>query len=137
MAEPRTDHLIAVFRGAVTCIRQSNPSPTLTLHGISADAEDEALILSFRGEAPEDLPVALDAVSVLALEAGCYRIVSPPRQWLIWARALYVHRDVRRAFFEAVPERRAPLGKWLFWRVLLVLARSPAALRLLGRLRGR
>ncbi len=47
------------------------------------------------------------------------------------------HRDVRAAVFAAVPQRRAPIGKRLFWRGVLLLARSRAGLELLGKLRGR
>jgi hypothetical protein len=46
------------------------------------------------------------------------------------------HRDVRDVVFAVVPPRRAPLGKRLFWRLVLALARVPAGLRLLRRLRG-
>jgi len=35
--------------------------------------------------------------------------------------------------FAVVPQRRATLGKRLFWRVVLLLARFPAALGLLRR----
>jgi len=46
------------------------------------------------------------------------------------------HRDVREQVFAVVPQRRASLGKRLFWRLVLFLARFPAALRLLRRARG-
>ena len=46
------------------------------------------------------------------------------------------HRDVREQVFAVVPQRRASPGKRLFWRVVLFLARFPAALRLLRRARG-
>lgn len=46
------------------------------------------------------------------------------------------HRDVRAEVFAAVPQRRAPAGKRVFWRLVLWLARFPAGLRLLRRLRG-
>jgi hypothetical protein len=46
------------------------------------------------------------------------------------------HRDRRADVFGAVPQRRAPLGKRAFWRLVLWLARFPAGLRLLRRLRG-
>lgn len=46
------------------------------------------------------------------------------------------HRDVRPEVFAVVPQRRAGVGKRLFWRVVLFLARFPAGLRLLRRLRG-
>jgi len=46
------------------------------------------------------------------------------------------HRDVRAAVFAVVPQQRATAGKRLFWRLVLFLARFPAGLRLLQRLRG-
>jgi len=46
------------------------------------------------------------------------------------------HRDVRAEVFAVVPQQRASLGKRLFWRVVLFIARFPAGLRLLQRLRG-
>lgn len=46
------------------------------------------------------------------------------------------HRDVRAEVFAVVPQQRAALGKRLFWRLVLFIARFPAGLRLLQRLRG-
>ena len=46
------------------------------------------------------------------------------------------HRDVRAEVFAAVPQQRASAGRRLFWRLVLFLARFPAGLRLLRRLRG-
>jgi hypothetical protein len=46
------------------------------------------------------------------------------------------HRDVRDVVFAVVPQQRATLGRRLFWRVVLFLAKYPAGLRLLRRLRG-
>ena len=46
------------------------------------------------------------------------------------------HRDVRAEVFAAVPQRRAPLGKRAFWRVILFVAQFPAGLKLLKRMRG-
>ena len=46
------------------------------------------------------------------------------------------HRDVRAEVFAAVPQRRASLGKRAFWSVVLFVARFPAGLSLLKRLRG-
>lgn len=46
------------------------------------------------------------------------------------------HRDVRAEVFAVVPQQRASPGKRLFWRIVLFLARFPAGLRLLRRLRG-
>jgi len=52
------------------------------------------------------------------------------------ARGDIRHRDVRAEVFAAVPQRRAPIGKRVFWRVILFVARFPAGLKLLKRLRG-
>lgn len=46
------------------------------------------------------------------------------------------HRDVRAEVFAVIPQQRASLGKRLFWRTVLALAKYPAGLRLLQRLRG-
>lgn len=46
------------------------------------------------------------------------------------------HRDVRAAVFAVVPQRRASAAKRLFWRCVLFLARFPAGLALLKKLRG-
>ncbi|HEX5163608.1 MAG TPA: hypothetical protein VFV88_17920 [Steroidobacteraceae bacterium] len=46
------------------------------------------------------------------------------------------HRDVRAEVFAVVPQRAASPGKRLFWTLVLFLARYPAGLRLLRRLRG-
>ncbi|HET9862492.1 MAG TPA: hypothetical protein VFP37_03555 [Steroidobacteraceae bacterium] len=46
------------------------------------------------------------------------------------------HRDVRAEVFAVVPQQRAAAARRLFWRVVLLLARSAAGLRLLRRMRG-
>lgn len=46
------------------------------------------------------------------------------------------HRDVREQVFAVVPQRRAPLGKRMFWRLVLWLAGLPGGMRLLRKLRG-
>ena len=43
------------------------------------------------------------------------------------------HQDVRAAVFGVIPQREPALGKRLFWRLVLWLARYPAGLRLLRR----
>lgn len=52
------------------------------------------------------------------------------------ARGDETHRDVRVQVFAVVPQRRASLGKRLFWRVVLLLARLPGVAGLLRRSRG-
>jgi hypothetical protein len=46
------------------------------------------------------------------------------------------HRDVRAEVFAVVPQHRATYGKRAFWTVVLFVARFPAGLSLLKRLRG-
>jgi hypothetical protein len=43
------------------------------------------------------------------------------------------HRDVRELVFAVVPQRRSPLSKRVFWRLVLALARFPVLLRLARR----
>lgn len=122
------------------CTREAGATPGLTLRGVSTAQPPENLMISFIGvsETADALtPATLEAASVVALAAQCYRIESPPRQWLIHARGLHLHRDARAVFFQAVPPRPAPLGKRLFWRAVLWLAGRPGAVRLLRALRGR
>lgn len=137
MGEPRTERLIAVLSGPVSCARQSGASPGVTLQGVSAEAPGERLILSFSGAGEADLPATLDGARVLALHPQRYRIESPPRHWVIRACAVHLHRDARAAFFKALPPRRARLTRRLFWRVVLGLARRRIGLRLLAGLRER
>lgn len=137
MSESRADGLIAVFCGTVRCTPETGASPGLTLCGASADDPAERLILSFIATGGTELPALLDAPRVVAADAHRFRIESGPRRWLIQARALHVHRDVGAAFLQAVPPRRAPPGKRLFWGAVLWLARRRAGLRLLAALRGR
>ena len=46
------------------------------------------------------------------------------------------HRDVRAEVFAVVPQHRATYATRAFWRMVLFVARFPAGLRLLKRLRG-
>lgn len=46
------------------------------------------------------------------------------------------HQDVRAQVFAVVPQRRAPFLKLLFWRLVLAIARFPAGMKLLARIRG-
>ena len=52
------------------------------------------------------------------------------------ARGDDLHRDVRDLVFAAVPQRQASFSKRGFWRVVLALARWPAGLKALRRIRG-
>lgn len=137
MTDSPAQRLIAVFHGPVTCRREDGVRAGLTLIGAAADRPAETLIVTFTGPAPQDLPRTLPAPSVVGLDGQCYRIASPPREWLLWAPAVYIHRDVGTAFFSAVPPRPVPLKKRAFWWLVLTLARRRMGRRVLRALRGR
>jgi hypothetical protein len=62
--------------------------------------------------------------------------MSEPRLPVDAARGDTRHRDVRELVFAAVPQRQAPLAKRAFWRVVLAVARWPAGLTALRRIKG-
>jgi len=70
------------------------------------------------------------------MRAGYPPAMSEPTLPIDAARGDARHRDVRAEVFAAVPQARASIGKRAFWRIVLFVARFPAGLRLLRRLRG-
>ena len=70
------------------------------------------------------------------LRQGMLRLMSEPRLPVDAARGDARHRDVRELVFAAVPQRQAPFAKRAFWRVVLAVARWPAGLKALRRIRG-
>lgn len=137
MQRSESDRLIAAFTGTAACTHESGAAPALTLRGLSAEDPAETLILSFIAVSAADWPATFTAPRVQRVDAQSYRIESAARHWRVHARALYVHRDVSAEFFRAVPPRPVPLGKRLFWRVVLGLARRRGGLRVLSALRRR
>ncbi len=135
MSEPNRQHIVAQFTGAVICTCTAGAA--LTLSGAALDAPAQRLLLTFTGVASGDLPATVTDARVTAVDGQTYRLESGLEHWRIRARALHVHRDVQADFFRAVPPRRVPPGKRLFWRALLWLAARRSGLRLLGALRGR
>jgi hypothetical protein len=122
------------FRGPVSCRRGAAPLG-LTLIGETSEHPGEPTELAFSASAPADLPEALESALVERVGTHRYRIASPPREWLIEAAAVHLHRDVAAPFYRAIPPRRVPLAKRIFWRVALALAASRPGLALLRRLR--
>jgi hypothetical protein len=124
-----------IFHGPVSCLRGAAPLG-LTLVGETPGHPGERTALAFSAAAPADLPAALEGgAEVERLGANRYRIRSAPREWLIEAAAVHLHRDVAAPFYRAIPPRRVPFGKRLFWKVVLALAASRAGLALLRALR--
>jgi hypothetical protein len=128
-------HPIAAFSGQVSCDREPRGPIELTLTGPAADRPEEMLTVAFAGPAPPDLPDMLSDPMVMADEDGHYRISHTPDDWRVEARAVFLYRDVGAAFYRAIPPRAAPLGKRLFWNLVLLLAAGGAGRRLLLALR--
>ena len=125
---------LAAFRGQVHCER-TVAVPGLTLRGISAEPSAEPTSLAFSGFPPADLPETLDDARVEHLGGPQYRIAERARSWLITASAVHLHREVAAQFYHAIPPRRAPWVKRMFWRTVLALGASRVGLGLLRALR--
>ncbi len=125
---------IVSFRGRVSCLRGAAPLG-LTLTGETPEQPGEPAALVFSGAAPADLPESLEGAVIERVGAHQYRIRSAPREWLLAATAVHLHRDVAARFYRAIPPRPVPLLKRLFWRVVLGLAASRTGLALLRALR--
>jgi hypothetical protein len=122
------------FRGAVRCARARGPLG-VTLIGETPERPGEPTTLAFSALAPPGFPECLDNAVVERLGADQYRISSPPREWLIAAAAVHLHREIAAQFYRAIPPRPVPLPKRWLWRVVLALAASRAGLAALRALR--
>ena len=122
---------IVSFRGPVSCLRGTAPLG-LTLVGETPAHPGERTALAFSVAAPpEGLPESLDGALIERVAAQQYRIRAASREWLLTAPAIHLHRDVAAQFYRAIPPRRVPLMKRIFWNVVLALAASRAGLALL------
>ena len=117
------------LRGRLEC-RRTGESGCVTLVGL--DATGRRFHLSLVGAPPEGLPARLDAASVIRLEGGRYAISAPGGAWDLAVSDAYLHYDLSEAFFRAVPPRRVPLAKRLFWRIILSAAASRVGRRWLA-----
>jgi hypothetical protein len=133
-AEPQR---IATFHSGVSCRRDPLSPLGLTLIGWTADHPDEKVSLAFSGAAPDNLPDVLEDPTVDQIDVGLYRVSSPPREWIVNATAVHLHRQIATAFYRAIPPRVAPWSKRLFWRLVLALAASHSGKRVLLALRRR
>jgi hypothetical protein len=122
------------FQGRVSC-EERREAPQLTLRGVRADAERTPVALAFSAAHPEDLPATLEDAVVESLGEGQYAVRSASSSWRFAARAVHLHEDVRRDFYRAIPPRKTPWARRIFFRVVLTLAASRTGLALLTRLR--
>src|SRR5438046_10491251 len=114
---------LASFRGPVSCRRGAAPLG-LTLIGETSEHPGERTELAFSAAAPADFPEALEGAVIERVGTHQYRIASAPREWLIEATAVHVHRDIAVPFYRAIPPRRVPLPKRILWGGVLALAPS-------------
>lgn len=126
---------VAQFRGSARCRRMPGGPLAFELSGRTAEPDDEQLTLAFTGEPPADLPETLPDVLVEQSGVGEFRLTSGARVWVIAARSVHAHRDVRAAFYRAIPPRPAPLLRRLLLRSSLTLASSALGLKLVRLLR--
>jgi hypothetical protein len=131
------EHRVVTFCGGVSCRRDSCGPLGLTLIGWTADHPEERVSLAFAGQAPDNLPEVLEDPTVYRVDERRFRIASTPREWLIEATAVHIHREIATAFYRAIPPRAAPWSKRFFWRVVLALASKSWGKRLLLALRRR
>jgi hypothetical protein len=129
------EHPLMRFRGGVSCRRDSGGPLGLTLLGWTSDHPDERVSLAFSGRSPEALPEVLEDAIVDRLDERRYRISSPPREWIVEATAIPLHREMAATFYRAIPPRAAPWSRRLLWRILLGLAATSWGKRLLLALR--
>ena len=129
------EHPVVKFRGGVSCRRDSCGPLGLTLVGWTSDHPDERVSLAFSGRSPEGLPEVLEDAIVHRLDERRYRISSPPREWIVEASAIHLHRDMAATFYRAIPPRAAPWSRRLLWRILLALAATAWGKKLLLALR--
>jgi len=126
---------VLAFRGGVSCRREPDGPLGLTLIGWTSDHPDERVSLAFSGPAPQTLPEVLEDPVVDRLDEQHYRIASPPREWIVEARAIHLHREIATTFYRAIPPRQAPWSRRFFFRVVLGLMRTAWGKRLLLALR--
>jgi hypothetical protein len=125
---------LASFRGEVHCER-ADRMPGLTLEGKTREAPGEPTALAFSACAPADLPATLEEALVEHLGGRQYRISAATGSWVINASAVHLHREIAAQFYRAIPPRRAPWAKRVFWWAVLALAASRAGLALLRTVR--
>jgi hypothetical protein len=100
-------------------------------------AAGPAARIAFSCEPPQGLPERLPHVHVRRAAGGELELVVEGRSWALGACSVHVHRDVAGAFARAVPPRRVPAAKRVFWRALLALAATAPGRALLQRVRRR
>ena len=123
---------VVQFNGRIDCRRDGCGPLGLIMSGHTALHPRQLVHLYFAGTAPPDLPRSLDDASVARVGEESYCITSGARSWTLIARAVHLHREVAREFYQAVPAQPVRWTQRLFWRIVLTLAATSAGRWLLG-----
>jgi hypothetical protein len=126
---------VVQFSGPIECRRDGCGPLGLILSGHTVRHPQQLTHLSFAGAAPADLPSLLEDADVTRVGDESYCIKSGVRSWTLSARAVHLHREVAREFYQAVPAQPVRWTQRLFWRIVLALAATSAGRWLLGVLR--
>jgi len=127
---------VVQFSGPIECRRDGCGPLGLILSGHTVRHPQQLTHLSFAGAAPADLPSLLEDADVTRVGDESYCIKSGVRSWTLSARAVHLHREVAREFYEIVPGEPVRWTQRLFWRIVLALAATSAGRWLLGVWRG-
>jgi len=109
------------LKGPIECRRTAAACVTL----VGQTELGERAYLTLATPAPADLPARIDDGAVELLEGGRCRISMPGREWDLDAQQALLHRDVSAQFYAALPPRRVPLMKRVFFGLVLAIAESP------------
>lgn len=126
---------VATFHGAVDCRRDPGAPLAVTLSGPSIEHPDEPLSLGFAAVAVPELPAVLTDPLIEHDGGDAYRIVTAGGTWRIAARAVHLHREVGRSFYQAIPPRPVPRVRRALWRTVLAFAASRVGVAALRALR--
>jgi hypothetical protein len=118
------------FSDRVECRFDADTPLGVTLMGRDAAGPVQVSLLC---APPMSWPATFDAPVVLRTDADRILVKSGASEVTLRVAGVFVHRDVTRAFEGSVPPRRAPLGKRLFWSLVLALAGTSIGRRLLLR----
>jgi hypothetical protein len=127
--------VIAALPREVRVTRPAGGALRLRLAG--HDGAGHEVAVDFAEPRAPALPELLHEVRIELRARGAWRILAREGAIEVAAASAHVHSDRSAEVMAAVPPRRAPLSKRLFWRLVLALAASGCGRRLLITLRSR
>lgn len=119
------------FHDVVSCRREDSGPVGLTMMGRTSDHPAEVVHLHFTCPPGVYVPEVLENPLVERFDARRYVIRSGGQEWFVPATTVHLHREIGTVFYQAIPPRPVPIGKRIFWRVVLGLIARPWGKRLL------